>query len=495
MIDAVIFSLPYTNLDQIQSGPAVLSGILNENRFKSKAFDFGTELFDLCGRDIELFYEIQNYFLSPVSKTNPIIEKFYQRIIDILNENPARYIGVSVFTVWSHRSVFEITQRIRQSNLKSKIILGGRGLGKRVYIEAFSKDTLSSHERKMKFSDVMRARGLADHNVLGDGEDSILKIIQGNIKKNPTGEILESDQFRSPTPNYENYQFDLYLQNERHLPITGSKGCVRDCDFCDIREQFGSYRYRTGDNIAEEMLRLKQQYGINKFLFTDSLVNGNQKELINFCNIIADYNKKNPTDKIKWTGQWICRPQRQIKDNLYEVIAASGGEGLTVGMESGSDSVLDAMNKKTDIKAMFDELEQFRQHGITCTLLTFVGHHSETFDNFKEHCQTLIRILPYVRSGTVSAMAAGDVMFMLDGTPAIKNPDIIRSEFAPDTIWVSRFNPTNTYKERIARRIIVQRIFEKYKIPGVNNYGNYHHIEKTMRSYGDQINEFYALSY
>jgi hypothetical protein len=54
MLDCIIFSLPYTSLDQIQSGPAVLSGVLNENGFKSKAFDFGTELFDLCGRDIEL---------------------------------------------------------------------------------------------------------------------------------------------------------------------------------------------------------------------------------------------------------------------------------------------------------------------------------------------------------------------------------------------------------------------------------------------------------
>lgn len=492
MLDAVIFSLPYTNLDQIQSAPAILSGVLKDNGFKSKGFDFGTELFELCDRDVELFYETQNYFLSPEQISNPIVEKFYQRVIDILKANPSQYIGISVFSVWSHRSVLEIAKLIKKSQIKSKIILGGLGLPRKLHLEIFPEGMIANQEKHMNFSDVMRSRGLADHMIFGDGEDAILTILQGYVDKDST---LESDQFKNPTPDYENYRFEEYLMNERMLPITGSKGCVRDCDFCDVRDQFGRYRYRTGDDIAQEVLRLKAQYGVNKFQFTDSLVNGNQKELINFCNIIADYNKHNPNDQIKWTGQWICRPQNQIKDNLYKAIAASGGEGITIGMESGSDSVLEAMNKKTNVRAILDELEQFRQHGITCTLLTFVGHHSETFDNFVEHCQTVINIVPYVRSGTVSAIMAGDPMLMLDGTPALNSTDIVRSDFAPDSVWVSRANPTNTYKERVARRVIVHNLFKKYKIPSISDYFNYHQADKTIRSYSDQINQFYAISH
>jgi|TARA_R110000803_G_scaffold50350_3_gene104486 hypothetical protein len=492
MLDAVIFSLPYTNLDQIQSAPAILSGVLNHNGFKSKGFDFGTELFELCNRDVDLFYETQNYFLAADQESNTIVEEFYQRVLDILIANPARYIGISVFSVWSHRGVFELAHLIRQSNINSKIIVGGRGLPRKIHTAVFPAGVLTLSEKQMKFADVLRAQGLVDHVIVGDGEDALLELFQGRVEKDLT---LESDQFKNPTPDYENYHFDRYQQNEKLLPITGSKGCVKDCDFCDVRDQFGTYRYRTGADIAQEVLRLKEQYVINKFQFTDSLVNGSQKELINFCNIIADYNSQNPADKIKWTGQWICRPQNQIKDNLYEIIAASGGEGLTVGMESGSDSVLTAMNKKTNVTAMFDELEQFRQHGINCTLLTFVGHHSETFDNFKEHCQTIIRMLPYVRSGTISAIAAGEPMLMLDGTPALNDPNIVRSDFAPDTVWVSRNNPTNTYKERLARRIIIHNLFTKYKIPSVLDFFNYHQADNTIRSYADQINKFHALSY
>ena len=76
MLDAVIFSLPYTNLDQIQSAPAILSGVLNHNGFKSKGFDFGTELFELCNRDVDLFYETQNYFLAADQESNTIVEEF-----------------------------------------------------------------------------------------------------------------------------------------------------------------------------------------------------------------------------------------------------------------------------------------------------------------------------------------------------------------------------------------------------------------------------------
>ena len=104
-------------------------------------------------------------------------------------------------------------------------------------------------------------------------------------------------------------------------------------------------------------------------------------------------------------------------------------------------------------------------------------------------------LLPYVRSGTISAIAAGEPMLMLDGTPALNDPNIVRSDFAPDTVWVSRNNPTNTYKERLARRIIIHNLFTKYKIPSVLDFFNYHQADNTIRSYADQINKFHALSY
>ena len=80
-------------------------------------------------------------------------------------------------------------------------------------------------------------------------------------------------------PDYSDYEIDQYMWDKSGpmIPITGSKGCVRNCDFCDVRFQFGKYQFRTGKDIAKEMISLSQKHGYRKFQFTDSLVNGSLK--------------------------------------------------------------------------------------------------------------------------------------------------------------------------------------------------------------------------
>jgi len=383
MYDIVFCSIPYSSLDHIYSAPAILKGVVQNHGFKAKTMEFGCRLLELCDNNSDFFYQVQNYFITAgkcnKENENEIIDKFYNEVIDFLIKNPAKYIGISVFSVYTHKATVEILHRLKKENIKSKIVIGGRGANIPIFKEVFSTEfspELTKSEKFITFGELLKKRNLADIVIMGDGEDAIVDLLEN--KPFSESNFNNSDMFKTPTPDYEDYNFNNYLFPDGlvNLPVTGSKGCVRDCDFCDVKFAFGRYRYRNGKDIANEIIELSNQYGIYKFQFTDSLVNGALKVFREFVEILSEYNNNNPDKKIKWNGQYICRLPEQMPQDLYKLMAESGAEGLTIGAESGSNHVLLAMNKKTTVDALYYELEQFRKHQITCTLLTFTDRKS-----------------------------------------------------------------------------------------------------------------------
>lgn len=493
--DIIFCALPYSNLDHIYGAPAILKGIVKEHGYTAKTIDFGLELLLLCNNDKLLFDQVQTYFISPepleTFEHRNIIEKFYDNCINWFKQNPSKFIGISVLSVYTHRSTFELLSRIKNSKITAKIVIGGRGVKSSLFSNVHGAVPIKEIEKVLTYGDFLAKKKLTDFSVIGDGEDAILEILKNNQLQN-----IEniSDSFKYPVPDYEDYKFSGYLTGDQMmLPVTGSKGCVRDCDFCDVKFQFGKYRYRSGADIAKELIALNEKYGVTKFQFTDSLVNGGLKPFIEFITILADYNK-NHNKKITWNGQYICRPSNQIPNHMYTLMKESGAEGITIGAESGSNDVLNAMNKKTTVEALYEELEQFRINGITCVLLTFTGHWSETWENFIEHCQMFIKISPYVRSGTISAVAIGHPMTMLDGTPALYHGEmnnIIFSDTNKSQIWYNKSNSENTFKERIYRRLIVSKLCEKLKIPTVNDAEVFYYLSNIIEMQYNEINEFF----
>jgi len=495
-LDIIFCELPYSDVDQIYSAPAILKGVVIANGYTSKSMIFGMELFKMCGRDSVRFNKLQQYFMSPNNpldaEQQEILDKFYDDMIIFFRENPSKYIGISIFSYLTHKCTLDLITRLKQENIPAEIVVGGRGAKNVPFSSVRTIMGIKGLERIKPYAQVLKERGLIDHVVFGDGEDAILDVLRSKTLK----EEYRAETFEYPIPDYSDYNFNDYLWKNQEVafPITGSRGCVRKCDFCDIGEHFGKYKYRGGADIAREMLKIQEYYGVNKFQFTDSLINGGLKPLEEFCTIIADHNETNPESKIKWTGQYVCRESRFMPERLYDLMSRSGAEGLTIGAESGSDHVLEAMNKKTTAGALLEELEMFRKYNITATLLMFIGHWQETHDDFIEHCRWLTKLLPYVRSGTVSAVSLGLPAGVLDGTPAMKeveSGEIIRSDFDHEFIWLAKYNPTNTYKERVWRRLVASRICKELGYPINNELPILGDINMRLELYTDKINDFY----
>ena len=495
--DIVFCTIPYSEVSQVYSAPAILKSIVEHEGFTARTHDFGIDLFKACGKDFERFNQVQNYFIDDddaVSKQDQqIVHDFYDTVIKWFQAHPSTYIGISVFSLYTHKCTLDLLRRIKQAGIKSKIVLGGRGAKVTESWNQYAEKTLGVTDVNRGFGQLMVDHALADYVITGDGEDAILRLLQGkhfNVDNH-------TDTFEYPVPDYSDYEIDQYMwpTGGPMIPITGSKGCVRNCDFCDVRFQFGKYQFRTGEDIAKEMISLSQKHGYRKFQFTDSLVNGSLKVLREFCAIMAKYNEDHPDKRITWTGQYICRPLGQTPEEVYDLLKRSGASGLIVGAESGSIHVLSHMNKKTTSLALFAELKMFQKYGIDCGLLTFVGHWSEEHEHFLEHCKMLVDIMPYVKSGTVSSVSLGVTALLLPGTPAIKEVergDIIQHKsYRPETLWYATYNPKLTFKERMKRRLIVHGLAKRIGLPMSNELEYLLMLKSTVTQGHKQINEFY----
>ena len=91
-------------------------------------------------------------------------------------------------------------------------------------------------------------------------------------------------------PVYDDYELSDYTNRKGlvALPITGSRGCVRSCTFCDVASMWPKYRYRDGKNIAEEIKYQVERHGVRAFRFTDSLINGSLKAFKDMIKELAE---------------------------------------------------------------------------------------------------------------------------------------------------------------------------------------------------------------
>jgi radical SAM superfamily enzyme YgiQ (UPF0313 family) len=496
-VDIIFCAIPFSELDHIYSAPAILRGVVESEGYTAKTIDFGLELFNLCNRDKAMFDNIQQYFhiMNPILSELEfnILQTWKSNIIKFVKDHPSRYYGISILSYMQQSTAYEICDIIRDVRPNAKIVIGGRGAKVFMMSEFHKKFKMKGMEKLMPAGEFLKKRNLCDFAVVGDGEDPIIEILQGGKKSIITYESRES--FSYPEPNYDDYLFDQYIweSGEIAFPITGSKGCVRDCDFCDVRFQFGKFKYRSGQDIANEMVSMQKKYGVSKFQFTDSLVNGGLKSFREFCTIIANHNRKNPNHTIKWTGQYICRPELTMPKDLYSLMAESGAEGLTIGAESGSNYVLEKMNKKTTVEALLTELEEFRKHKITCVLLFISGHWTERWEDFIEHCETLVKIMPYARDGTISGIQVGFLALLLDGTPShnkITEGQILAAGQLHENLWFNKENPADL-KDRLYRKLIVSLLGKKLNMPKLNEGYILRAEAEKFSNHIEDINNFY----
>ena len=448
------------------AGPSLLKGSLVAAGFSAKIIDFNAKLEEELKDSQSDLIAVGNYFMTNSfynanvsGKALYFIDKWAREIV---SNNPT-WLGISVFSYNSQRAARLLSVRVKQLNSKIKIVIGGGGITTDFsFVEGLYEDKI------------------IDAYIRGEGENALIELLKGNNEYfgiNGTPGVQIDDLDRIPFPDFADYELQTYTNRKGliALPITGSRGCVRSCTFCDVDSQWPKYRFRSGKNIANEIKFQVEKYGVTGFRFTDSLINGSLKAFRDMIYELADFRDSLPDHKkFTWDSHFIVRSPKEMPPEIFDVMKRAGAGVMLTGIESGSQEVRDHMKKGFTQEQLDYCMEQFSRVGIKVRMLMVVGYPTETADDFKETLDLFDKYLPYCKDGTVDEVNLGLTLNLLINTPLYNNKDaygIIQEENHINN-WICVSNPTLDYKERLRRRIILQEHIESlgYKVFENKNY-------------------------
>lgn len=222
-----------------------------------------------------------------------------------------------------------------------------------------------------------------DYAVSGEGEESILEIlneVESGHKKGDVKHIRQPEEQRLnindlPLPDYSSIDFNLY-EIPNGVNSEFSRGCVAKCTFCE-ETHFYKYRQRTYLDAIREIEYLYHQKGTNVIWFIDSLVNGSLKELRAFCKALVEKGLK-----VNWTGYARCDGRMDLE--FYKDLAASGCVMLNYGIESGSQKVLNDMNKGITVEEVEQNLRDGKETGVWAATNWIIGFPTEEHQDFAD---------------------------------------------------------------------------------------------------------------
>lgn len=480
-LDIALLNVPLMSVAYAPAGTSLLKACVQNAGYTCRVIDYNIKLWN-AQTDKKIIADLENYFSINADvdlELKNLIDQYYKLVVkEIIELNP-KNVGISVFTFQCQRATTELLKILRPV-YKGKIIIGGAGISTRG-IASSNAD----------YGEKLLAEGLIDCYIKGDGDIAITEFLKGNndyagINGNPYVGITNLDKI--PYPDWSDVIDESYRYHDKKLlPITGSRGCVRHCSFCDIHEFWAKFQFRSGDNIAKEMIENYEKHGITTFYFMDSLINGSMKAYRELCNTLVNYYENNnlPDKFFSWGGQFIIRSHTQMTAKDFDIAARSGCDNLCWGVESGSQSVRNHMQKGFTNDDLNYCMEQVHRVGMRCYFFIIVGYPTETEKDFQDTLDMFTRFQKYAIEGTLYGVNLGGLASIDDGTPLYKQQEelgivpIIPAEHAHGLNWNSKTNPVSL-EERILRRIRLQEHCMKLKY---NVWNADMHLKRIKKSY------------
>jgi hypothetical protein len=460
MKKALLINIPLTESLYPSASLASISPVFKKNNYSVEIKDLNVKLFAEFPNEVSTNISDWCQLTANLSDfSRNMLDQWIDKELFTWNLDSTDVVAVSVFSFYSILFAQIFLEKLKKHYPNNKIIVGGSGVS----------SNLGKATDHMPFGEYIQKNKLSTHVIFGEGEislDLLLKQQSGpGVDCNNPIQIDDLDSLLPP--DYSCFDFDLY--RDRRLLITGSRGCVRKCTFCDIEVSWPKFKYRSPESCVNEIVEHSKRYNIKKFEFTDSLINGSVSGWIKFNDLLANAKTKDSDLKdLTYSGQFICRDQSSQPKIMYELMHHAGARQITVGIESFSESIRNDMKKKFSNSAIDYHLEQCAEWGIPNIFLMIVGYPGETTQDHQKNIDALYRYKKYSDMGTIFMIRWGLTMHIYKDTPLFKNInqyqiDLMQHQHNPDGFdaiytWTSSLNPELDFVERVRRRIELHTI-------------------------------------
>lgn len=233
-----------------------------------------------------------------------------------------------------------------------------------------------------------------DYVVQGEGEEAILKIIngatEGRVIREKRIKDLDSLPFQ-PWDIFIKLPYDYtcpWMDIRPVFTMNTSRGCPFNCAFCSVGSIWGKqYTYFSADRIISEIEYLIKNFGAKGIYFREDHFTLNLERTKEFCEKLI----KKGTDI-----HWACETRVDcMSEELIKLMSAAGCKAVYLGVESGSQRVLDNLNKKISIEQIENTINWCKKYNIRTYCSLIVGTPGENFKDYLLTKQLMDKLKPY----------------------------------------------------------------------------------------------------
>ena len=308
-----------------------------------------------------------------------------------LIEARPEYIGITLFTVGVWQAA-QIARKVKQRYPDIQIIVGGPHISSMAMetMQRFPEfDIAVIHEGEQVLPALLKE--------LQNGRDlsriaGIIHRQHGELQQTPPAPSI-SDLDSLPLPAWDllpNFP-DTYLPAIYDYPqspvatLVASRGCPFLCKFCDTSTFGARVRANSPEKVFQMMQHLSQRFGIRHIQFVDDLFLASKIRTLQLCDLLiaSDLNLT-----------WSCTARVDtVKPEVLKRMKQAGCWEISFGLETGSNALLQKMEKAARIEVSEQAVNWTAAAGIRCKGLFMLGYPGETRDTMRQ-TREFVRRLP-----------------------------------------------------------------------------------------------------
>jgi anaerobic magnesium-protoporphyrin IX monomethyl ester cyclase len=326
----------------IHPGLLSLASVVEAASHKATIYDADYNPNGISYSPLEMHEKYGDYINGLIDPGNDIWLEIKQKILDFKPD----FLGITVLTptLASAKVVINIAKSIDKN---IQIITGG------VHATLCPEDLTE----------------VSDYIIQFEGEAVIVDIIEGKLNKGIiVGKRIE-DLNSLPLPALHLVDgLEKYKKRDLSM-IMSTRGCPNNCKFCNSSQIWDRHVTRKNvDRFIEEIYMLKNDYHVTDFYISDDSFTYNKKWLKSFCEKIKELNIT-----------WRCLARiDQVDEEIIDLMILSGCRNIKFGIESGSQKILDLINKKIKLENVIKVSDMLQRKNMLWSAYFIIGFPGET---------------------------------------------------------------------------------------------------------------------
>lgn len=297
-------------------------------------------------------------------------------VLDVIARLDAEVFGMSCWTA-NRRGVFFAAEAIRKAHPRAKILVGGphaTPFAKQILERVPEIDLVTRGESEATFLEAL-SRIEQDEPLTGIAGTAYRW--EGEVHFGPKRESLRKLDDLTPPQDYF----------ATHILMT-SRGCPWQCTFCGAETTWGrGFRGHSVPYVVDAIEKALGRLPVRMIQIKDDTFTANKKRALEICREIRRRDLQ---------FLWSCDTRVDVLDpELLLEMRRAGCQRLSLGVESGSDTILENIDKKITADEIIAAANMAKSVGIQVRFFMMLGNRGETVETFEETLRFLDKALPH----------------------------------------------------------------------------------------------------